>query len=207
MSLKNYFPPSSHEAKREFDAWLDNIYSRKDLFSYIAHVKSGRYFHTSPSFEGLTGYTAKQFEDDGVDFYMKRAFPEDILEVIAIQAKFFSKALEPDFDRSYPHISEMSGRFHRKDGSLISSVGMGLPLAYLPTGEYDIALCIGYSRSDDRQEEKKMNTEIKALLAHTKILYDRIYSVSKQILGQSDDPVEIVFTKNPQHLLTSKEKK
>jgi len=206
MSLKNYFPPSTHPDKIEFDALLDLIYASNHFFAYITHYPPGKFYHTSPSIETITGYTAEQFEAEGVSFFVSRIPHEDTLAILQTQGDYFKRLVEPDFDRSVPEAIDMTLRLVSKNGSIIPLVGSGMPLGYLQGGGLDFALLIAYPKQSDELEEKKLNTEVHILLTKVKLLHNRIFGLPKVTLLEEDIPVEIVSARDQRHILTVKEK-
>ncbi len=207
MLLKDYFLASDHPEKDSFDKLLDKISLRTDFFSYITHYKPGRFLCTSPSIELITSFSVKQFEDEGVNFFVSRIPHEDTLAILKAQSEYFIKALEPDFDQSAPFVLDMPCRLPKSDGSIIVLVGSGIPLSYIPSGAIDFTLMIAYPQRMDEAEEKKVNKEIHDLLTSVKILYHKIYVSPKIEQNKISTPVEIVTSKGANHFLTVKEKK
>ncbi len=205
MALKDFFSPSQHPQKKELDDVLDQIHLHQDFFSYLAHVKSGRYSHTSPSFETLTGYPVSIFEGEGVDFYMKRVPPEDILNVMAKQAATFKEATLPGFDPELPNFADMQSRFQLANGQTVFNFALATAFAYLPSGEFEFALVGVYVQSEDTQRDQRVRDEMTSLLAKAKKLYRQVYPHAS--FTKSNSPLtEIVFEQQPLHILTSKEK-
>lgn len=205
MSLKGFFSASQHPQKIELDNVLDQIHFHRDFFSYLAHVKSGRYTHTSPSFEILTGYSVSLFETEGVDFYMKRVPPEDILNVMAKQAATFKEATLPGFDPELPNFIDMQSHFQLANGQSVFNFALATALSYLPNGEFEFALVGVYIQSKDTQRDQRVRDEMTVLLAKAKKLFRHVYPQAP--FNKSDSPLtEIVFKLQPHHILTNKEK-
>ncbi len=205
MSLKNYFPPAIHEFKPVFDQLLDKIYNHSDFFSYIAHVKSGRYLHVSPSFTKITGYPITEIEQKGVNFYMEHVPKEDVLAIMERQAETFKEVTKPDFDPELPNFVEMHSRFQKNDGSYISNIALATAFAYLPNGEFDFVLVGVLAQSTEPLKDQHTKEEMAGLLTEAKKLYRLIYP-QKPIVKGNDGLTKIIFELQPQHTLTPKEK-
>lgn len=205
MLLKDYFPLSTHHSKPLLDQVLNDIHNHTGFFSYIAHVKSGRYSHTSPSFEKLTGYSVSLFEEESIDFYMKRVPPEDILNVVARQAATFTETTLPGFNPELPNFVEMKSRFLLANGKTASNVALATAFAYLPTGEFEFALVGVYVETEDTTHNVKVRAEMASLLTAAKKLYREVYP--QPPFNKNESPLtEIVFEVQPNHALTTKEK-
>ncbi len=201
MSPKDFFPGSAHSCKAELDLLVEDLHRRPDILSYIAHVKPGKYYCVSPSFETLTGYAAAVIESEGVDFFPKRVDPQTILSVMEAQAKIFGDALKPDYDQSETNLCEMSMSLRLPDGSLRAFIGLMSPIQYLESGEIELALCTGFVKGDDEDERRK---EVESILGKIKSLYWQVYA-PRRVSNNKKKVVELVIQTNPKHTLTDKE--
>jgi DNA-binding CsgD family transcriptional regulator len=206
MSLKLYFPISDHSRKAEFDALLDDLYAQTDSFCYITHYKTGRFHCTSPSFETITGYTVGEFEEEGVNFFVKRLPQEDTLYILKTQAEHFKKAQVPSFNPSDPMPLAMVANLPTPDGTPVKYIGTGMPLAYLPTREVDIALMIITRVTGKKEIDDRTASLVLEQLVQVKLLFNEIYPVPKGLEHPLPGPLEIVSGKDPHHPLSTKEK-
>lgn len=204
MALKDYLLPAEHPEKVKLNQLMDSIDNNSDICAYIAHVKSGKYYNTTASFESITSYSINELESEGVDFYIRRVSPATILHVMEIQANFFKQCLNPEFDQSYPHIVEMSVVLPLKHGGEKLMFALCINLAYLPNGEPDFALCIIWADRGTEKENHNMRLTISTLLSDIKKSYWAVYQ--PEATPKPHLPLEIVFATNPQHVLTQKEK-
>jgi DNA-binding CsgD family transcriptional regulator len=204
--LRKYFAPSPHAAKVELDSLLDTIYWHSDYFSYIAHIPSGRYFHVSPSFEAITGFSKEEIEEKNVAFFTEYLLQEDVLRAVKEQVVFFKKPLEPGFDFNFPHINEFYGRLRTPGGQIISCISLAATLKYLPTKEMENSLVLTFVDQKNDHHTSLLRKEARALLVKVKELYTAIYP---SLPFQSIDKgplTELVFEVDPKHILTRQEK-
>jgi len=205
MLLREYFPPSTHNSKTEFDQVLDIIHQHPDFFSYIAHVKSGMYSHTSPSFTSLTGYPVTEIEKKGVNFYLEHVPKEDVPEIMKRQAEAFKEAAKPDFNPELPNFVEMRSRFQKADGSYCSNIALATAFRFLPNGEFDVVLVGVMVQSDDPLKDERAKGAMRSLMTEARKLYRLIYP-QPQFVKKTEPLTEIVFELEPRHILTPKEK-
>ncbi|MEJ0056251.1 MAG: LuxR C-terminal-related transcriptional regulator [Bacteroidota bacterium] len=204
--MRKYFTPSPHPAKAELDALLDTIYWHNDYFSYIAHIPSGRYFHISPSFETLTGFTKEEIEEKNVAFFIEHMPPEDVLRSKEEQVIFFRKPLEPGFDFNAPLINEFFGRLRTPDGQVKSCIGLATTLKYLPTREMENSLVLNFVDQKNDLHNSLLRKEAKAILTKVKQLYTTIYPATSFQSVDKGPLTELVFEVDPKHVLTRQEK-
>jgi DNA-binding CsgD family transcriptional regulator len=205
-SLRKYFASSPHPAKAELDALLDTIHWHTDYFSYIAHIPSGRYFHVSPSFETLTGFTKEELEGKNVAFFTEHMLPEDLLKAMEEQVEFFREPLMPGFDFDYPQINQFGGRLRTPDNQVISCLGCATTLKYLPTKEMENSLVMAFIETNDEQRNSFLIKQASDLLKRTKQLYAQIYPRSILQAIDKGPLTELVFEVDPKHPLTRQEK-
>lgn len=203
--MKKYFPDSSHPDKRRLDNVLDAICYNPSFFSFLAHVKIGHFFEVSPAFTTITGFPAVEIEEKGVSFFVEQVPKEDTLRVMEAQAENLAQASKPGFDPSLANLVSAEFRLEKADKTSITLNMICMTMSYSASGEIELGLAGAFVVGKDACQNNKLYKEIESLFQQAKSLYRSVYP-PLSFSPPSGGLLEIVFEKDPRHVLTAKEK-